>query len=272
MSDESAGAGTAGESAESAGAGTAGEGGQQSPDYESAAREKGWRPKEDFEVVPTTWVDAEVWVKNQPLVDKIKFQSKKLKELDRTVHAIASHYKVNIEQAKTKAITELKEQRVDAIQRGDAVQVDQIDQQIEEVRQIAPPVDARPSLAPEIEQFVEDQKTWFHKDQEMTDFAITFNETYLKRNPGDLQKSLDETLKAVKKAYPEKFTNTRRETAPSVEGGGSPPSAAGGNGKYTMGRLTSEQKLVYNQLVTQHKQLTHEQYFKDLDEAGFLSR
>jgi len=39
-----------------------------------------------------------------------------------------------------------------------------------------------------------------------------------------------------------------------------------------MNRLNHEQKLVYEQLVVRHKQITHEQYFKDLDEAGFLEK
>jgi len=101
----------------------------------------------------------------------------------------------------------------------------------------------------------------------MTDFAVSYNESYLRRNPGDLEKSLAETLKAVKKAYPDKFENPRRKTPPPVETG---DSTVKSDGKYSKSRLNNEQKIVYEQLVVRHKQMSHDEYFKSLEEAGFL--
>lgn len=237
------------------------------PDYETSAKEKGWKPKEEFEGDLDAWVPAEEFIKRQPLFDKIKTQSKKLKELEKTVEALSKHYKIGIEQAKERAIAELKEQRKEAIELGEVAEVEKLDLKIDQVKQMSAPETNPIGLAPEIESFIEEQKSWFNKDIEMTDFAVSYNESYLRRSPGDLEKSLEETLKAVKKAYPEKFENTRRKTPPTVEGGEASEKSAG---KYAFSKLNNEQKIVYNQLVKTHKQMTHDEYFKSLEEAGFL--
>jgi hypothetical protein len=236
------------------------------PDFETTAKEKGWRPKEEYD--GDGWVGAEEFVKRQPLFDKIKIQSKKLKELEHTVEAMAKHYSTNIQQAKEKAIADLKAERREAIELGEAVRVDQIDQQIDHVKAMQE-LNVKPSGPPaEIEQFIAEQKDWFNKDEDMTAFAVAYNESYLKKNP-DLGKSLEETLKAVKKAFPEKFENKRRTSAPAVEGAGISDKTPS---KYSFSRLNNEQKLVYNQLVKAHKQMTHDEYFKSLEDAGFLDK
>lgn len=240
---------------------------QSVSDYETLAREKGWKPKEEYEGDPEVWVGAEEFIKRQPLFDKIKTQSKRLKELEKTVEALGKYYQINIQQAKEKAIADLKAQRREAIEVGDAVTVDQIDQKIDHVKAIPEPDIQPKGMAPEIEKFVSDNSTWFNKDEEMTSFAVAYNENYLRKHPDDLDKSLEETLKAVKKAFPEKFVNQRKTNPPAVEGAATPNTGAG---KYNMNRLSSEQKFVYNQLVKVHKQMSHDDYFKSLEEAGYL--
>ena len=237
-------------------------------DFDKIAREKGWKPLEEFEGAQDVWVGPEEFLKRQPLFDKIKNQNKQLKELTKTVDALAKHYNTNIQQAKERAISELKLERRDAIQLGHSDRVDEIDKKIEDVKSITEPVANTNKLAPEIEEFVEIHKDWFNVDQEMTSFAVAYNESYLKTHPGDLEKSLAETLKKVKQVYPEKFTNTRRENPPSVETGDG--AGQGQGGKYTMNRLSPEQKIVYAQLVTRHKQMSHTDYFKGLEDAGYL--
>ena len=250
---------------EQAPAGDAGEG--TAPDFESVAKEKGWKDKSEFD--GPDWVNAEEFVKRQPLFDKIKIQHKKLKDLEKTVEALAKHYNTSVEQAKQRAIADLKLERKEAIELGQVSDVEKIDQKIEHVNKIQTPVNPAPVLATEIEEFIADQKDWFNKDDEMTQFAIMVNESYLKAHPGELKKSLEETLKTVKRAYPDKFVNSKRAEPPPVEGGGAPP--ANGSSKYSMNRLNPEQKIVYKQLITTHKQMTHDAYFKSLDDAGYLN-
>jgi hypothetical protein len=239
---------------------------QQQPDPTVIAREKGWKPKEEYEGDLSNWVDADEFVKRQPLFDKIRNQSKKLKELEKTIEAISQHYNENIKQAKERAIAELKAERKEAIELGEAARVDAIDQRIEQVKKVEEPPKHQ-ALPQEIESFIEANKDWWEKDEDMTFFAMAHNEKYLRKYPGKLEESLKATMEAVKNAYPEKFANQKRNAPPSVEGS-TPPTSGGG--KYSTARLNHEQKLVYEQLVKRSKVLTHDQYFKDLESAGFL--
>jgi hypothetical protein len=237
------------------------------PDYETVAKEKGWRPKEEFEGDTEGWVGAEEFIKRQPLFDKIKVQNKKLKELEKTVEALAKHYQTNVTQAKERAILDLKSERREAIELGEVNKVEEIDQKIEHVKQMDEVVTPPKGLAPELEDFLEQQKSWFNKDEDMTAFATTYNEFYLKKHPGELAKSLEATLKAVRKAYPDKFENSRKTAPPSVDGASQ---VVKSDVKYSTSRLNQEQKLVYNQLVKVHKQMSHDDYFKSLEDAGYL--
>ena len=248
------------------GSGNTGEHENESPSFETVAKEKGWRPKEEYEGEVDNWIGAEEFIKRQPLFDKIKIQNKKLKELEKTVDALAKHYQTNIQQAKERAILDLKSERREAIELGEVDKVEEIDQKMMHVHQMVEPVVPTKGIAPEIEQFVDDNRDWFNKDEEMTSFAVAYNETALKKGL-DMQKSLDETLKAVKRAFPDKFANQRRQSPPPVEGG---TTLSKGEGKYSVARLNNEQKIVYNQLVKVHKQMSHDDYFKSLDQAGYL--
>jgi len=237
------------------------------PDYEVLAKEKGWKPKDAFDNTVKHWVDAETFVKNQPLIDKIGNQKKKLKELEKTVEALAKHYQTNVTQAKERAIIDLRAERREAIELGEVTKVEEIDQKIDHVKRMEE-VLVKPSAMPsELEDFLESQKSWFNKDEDMTTFAVAHNESYLKKHPGELGEALEKTLAAVRKAYPEKFENTRKTAAPSVDGA---TQAVKTDIKYSTARLNNEQKLVYNQLVKVHKQMTHDAYFKSLEDAGFL--
>lgn len=252
----------------STGDGQTGDDSGESTSIETLAKEKGWRPKEEYEGDPDRWVGADEFVKRQPLFDKIKVQSKKLKELESTVEALAKHYQMNIAQAKEKAILDLKLERKEAIELGEADRVDHIDERINQVKSMPEPEVLKPSIPAEVQAFVDENASWFNKDEDMTNFAVAYNIEYLKKHPGDLEKSLSETAKAVKRAYPEKFVNTRRVAPATVESGGSTVEKIAG--KYSMARLNNEQKTVYNQLVKVHKQLSHEEYFKSLEDAGYL--
>lgn len=84
---------------------------------------------------------------------------------------------------------------------------------------------------PEIDDWIDENKTWFNKNRRMTNFAIT-TQAELQADGVSLKKSLDETLKEVRKRFPEAFDDEpakdddEAEDAPKrrgspVEGGGS---------------------------------------------------
>jgi hypothetical protein len=241
---------------------------REASNYEEKARSQGWRPETEFEGDSGNWVGAEEFVKRAPLFDKIKTQGKQLKELNKTVSAMATHFKKTVNAQVETRLAELKVQKTEAIELGQVATVEKIDSEIQEV-QSQVEVETTPA-ATEIDSWVE-KNEWFKDNNEMRTFAIAHNETYLKSNPDDLEKALKKTSEAVKKAYPDYFENPRRSEAPSVGDGKGDSPVGDGNGKYSMNQLSSEQKLVYNQHVKVHEILSHEEFFKGLEEIGELS-
>ena len=238
---------------------------------EVAARSRGWKPKDEYAGDPGQWVSAEAFVAREPLFEKIRSQSRELREVKKTVDAMARHFTKSVEHAVTAKITELEYQKEQAIKSGDVAEVKAIDKAIDQQKTARADVPTKSEVAPEVTAWVE-ENPWYIKDAEMHDFAYAYNESYLKRHPGDLEGSLRSTAAAARKAFPDKFPKAPVKpdpVIPVVEGGGAP--AGGGNGrKYTMNRLTSDQRRVYDQIVTNAKVTTHDAFFKDLDDIGEL--
>lgn len=242
-------------------AGGAGTGGNTAED---SARAKGWRPKEEY-VGDGDWVDAEEFLRRKPFFDKMSQQRQEIKRLQRTVESMATHYHKSVAAAVDKAVKNLKVERREAIELGDADRVDAIDAEIayQQQQMAAQPAN---TVAPEIVDWVA-ENPWFNNDSDMRSFAVAFNENYLKANPNDIAASLDKTLSAVKKAFPEKFEQpVRKPIAPAspVESG----AVAHKPAKYDVNRLTSEQKAAYNAYVKQHKIMSHDEYFQGLEVIG----
>jgi hypothetical protein len=189
--------------------------------------------------------------------------------MKKTVEAMANHFQKATKFAVDKAIADLKMARKEAIELGDAGKVEALDNQIDAHKMQASQIhQAAPAIPEEIKDWVGENK-WFDTNKDMREFAIAFQDTHLKNNPGgDLAKSLEATTKAVKRAFPEEFENRKRSEHPAVEGEGTP--RATGAKRYTVDRLSPEQKQVYRQMVTQHKVLSHDEYFKSLDQIGEL--
>lgn len=240
--------------------------GNAEPTAADQAREKGWRPKEEY-TGDGEWVDAEEFLRRKPFFDKMSKQSQEIKRLQRTVESMANHYHKSVAIAVDKAVKSLRAERREAIESGDADRVEAIDAEIaQHQNQQQAVAQSANTVSPEVIDWVAENQ-WFNSDQEMRAFAVTYNENYLKANPNDIGESLRKTLVAVKKAFPEKFESQGRKPhsqSSPVESG----AAAHKPAKYDINRLTTEQKQVYNAYVKQHKIMSHDDYFKSLEEIG----
>lgn len=219
-----------------------------------------------------TPAEPELTAAEKKLMEKVEKLAKENKNLIRKQQVMADNTKFIIESSVKQRIAELQAQKDVAIDEGDRQKVRAIESQIDEVRTETAKVTApiQPTLDPAIQEFV-DANEWFNKDDEMTQFAIAMNESLLKKPGMTLEKSLEETLAKVKKAYPDKFEAEKKEDKPA------PPSPVDGTSrqnsgnKYSMSRLSEEQKIAYEQFVRRNKIMTHEAYFKSLEEAGYLA-
>lgn len=239
-------------------------------DYEAAAREGGWRPKEELgeDFDPVKFIGAEEFIKRKPLFDTIKQQNKELKDLKKTIDAVVSFSQKNAELAAKRAVDELKAQKKEAITLGDVEKVEALDKSIEEHKETLK--QKLPDVAPQVIEWTTHNE-WFNKDIELQDFAVAWCQTYTKRNPDKtMEDSLEATAKATKKAFPDSpfFKESRRQEPPQVEthkGEGSVSKVK----KYTMERLDDDQKRAYKQFMAK-KVMTHDQYFQSLEEIGAL--
>lgn len=236
-------------------------------DIEAAAREKGWKPESEYDGPRGGFVGAEEFLKREPLFEKIKAQSKELKGLKKTVEAMTSQFQTQVRAQVELRLRELKAAKKEAIEAGDVAQVEQIDAEMEQQKKaVAPAVEEVPD---EVSEWMARNK-WFQTDAELNAFAVAHNRTYIAKHPGDVAGSLEATEKAVRKAFPEKFETPKPKAAPSpVEGALAPK--GGDDKKYSTARLTPQQKLVYDQIVKRDKVLSHDDYFKGLEEIGELS-
>lgn len=246
-------------------------------DYEKIAKEEGWKSKEELgdEFDAARYVGAEEFVKRKPLFDTIKSQNKLIKELKQTVDGVVNFSQKNAELAAKKAISDLNTQKKEAIKMGEVETVEALDQSIRDHEKvIQDTTKPKETIPAEIIEWTA-KNQWFDEDMEMQDFAVAYTASWTKRNPG---KTLDDALKAaadaVKKAYPEsKYFKTRRQDPPVVEGNnGEGKETDRGNKKYTMSRLTEEQRMTYAAYVIKNKMMTHDKFFQSLEEIGALEK
>jgi hypothetical protein len=255
-----------------------GSGGEKAPtaeevkaqEYVDAATTKGWRPQEEFNGEAGEFVDAKEFLQREPLFDKIRSQSKKLKGMEKTLNSMAGQFQTQVKAQVALRLRELKAAKDVAIEAGDVGQVDKIDAEIDQ--QKAAIVEPAAQVSDEVSEWIS-KNEWFEKDKELQDWASTYNVQYVKRT-GDVAGSLDKTAEAVKKAFPDKFAPPEKpkpKTPASPVEGGSQPKDTAGKKNYGVGRLSSDQKRVYDQMVKVHKHMSHEEYFQGLEEIGELS-
>ena len=234
---------------------------------EESARKKGWKPKEEFDGDPEVWVDAEEFIKREPFFDKFKHQNKKIKELERTISGMTQHYNAAVANGVKNAIAQLQQRKETAIEDGDKELVRAIDAEID--RQKASP--QMPVVNPDmlvINQWVGENK-WFNSDPVAQAAAIKLDEK-LKDEEPDVEVRLSRVKEEIEKRFPEHFPAKQKPTTqhpPPIEGARTPQK---GQPKYDKSRLSPEQKTVYEHMVVRNKIMSHDQYFKDLEEAGYL--
>src|SRR6188474_2277784 len=106
----------------------------QQSDVEQRALEMGWRPKEQFNGDEHEFIDAGEFVRRKPLFDKIEQLSKRSKETEKALRLLQEHHTKVEETAKKQVIAELKAQKKNALEEGDAEKVIEIDDQIAQFR------------------------------------------------------------------------------------------------------------------------------------------
>jgi hypothetical protein len=238
--------------------------------HEQRAVDQGWQPLEEWKAAghdEAEWRDARSFLDRGELLNRISSQSKEMKELRKALKTFEQHNK-ELAQAKfQEKLSTLKTAKKDALENGDAARVVELDEQIDLVRDGLAASKAEvvqeaiaPEVPPEFQRWV-DRNTWYGQNNEMREFADQVGTAYARSNR---DKTPVEVLKyvetRVKKAYPESFSNTARQSPSTVEGGSGV--RAGGRAKSDpVSELPPEAVEVMNTLV-RGGHMTKEEYIK----------
>ena len=259
---------------------------------EEKAREQGWVPLDEWRGEPDKWVDADKFIERgetilpilQSRLDKAEAALETNKaELDKMRTEVAEgratseefkkfHDDVmaNQKQRYERAITELKQDKADALSEGDGKKVVEIEGQIEEIEDAAAKAeptrkaDSEPDgsgggaddIPPEIKEWIAENE-WFAKDEVLRAFADGY--ALQIRDQYEGRAMLDKLAEKTKETFPGKFQNPNRNRDPDVDnGGGKPPT--GGNG---YDDLPPEARQACDRFIKQFPGYTREQYCEE---------
>lgn len=234
---------------------------------EQRALEMGWRPREQFDGTDDDFIDAKEFVRRKPLFDKIELQGKQLKSITKTLQNLKEHYtKVN-ETAYERALADLKNQRKEALKNGDGDSFEAIDDRIKEVEAEKYKLDALQENVPQEQTEHPEFSSWKSRNRwyDSVGYMRAFADQKgieLHRRGLDPAEVLTEVEKAVRKEFPQKFTNPNKEAAPNLEKGGTHQKS---NSKDTF-ELSEQERKIMNDFVRQ-KLMTKEEYIKSLKDV-----
>lgn len=200
---------------------------------EGEARKYGWKAKEEFDLAPEGWVDANRFLELpstqvKMLRDTRKQLEREIRERDEKISGIERTAKTAVEAARKQEreryeaqLAELKTNQRKAAEVGDVETFDRLAAQEAQMRQKAPEVpvreEAKPQLAPEISDYMA-ANTWTKNPQ-----AIAFAREAIDRNPEVMMlppiKQVQWAEKKVQEYFPELFDKPKAPPA-RVDGGG----------------------------------------------------
>lgn len=192
--------------------------------YEQEAVAQGWRPKDEWTGAAHEWRPAKEFVERGELFSKIHDLKSENKQIKEALQSLNTHHQKVRETEYKRAIVQLREEKKNALNEGDADKLLQVEEAIdilkekqqEETQQAKVVKQSGPT--PEFINWTQ-QNAWYVADNEMRQFADDVGVGFFNRNPGKSESEVYEyVLKRTKQAFPEKFKGTA-PSAPQVEGG-----------------------------------------------------
>jgi hypothetical protein len=207
---------------------------------EARARAMGWTPKDEFRGDPAKWRDAGEFVeRGENLLPLVKAQNKRLErevaELKQTTREMGDYLSKTEQRAYDRALADLKQQRKEALAAGDGDAFDKADEQIEQLKSDAAAKAAKRAEKKDdgpdpVYSEWESRNAWL-KDAELSEYAeFAAQKLRASGEKATGAEFLDMVAERVKKQFPAKFTNPRRESAQAVEGAA--PAARRGGKSY----------------------------------------
>ena len=248
--------------------GEGGEGSSLSPQIQQdkvteRAKEKGWKPLEEYEGDAADWVDAKEFVGRQKLYDRINDLkstiSKQTKAFQSDMQVIVANMSKVREQEYKNALKSLETQRQQAVAAEDVETVVAVSKEIETLKEekaeekasVKEGAQRTGEATPEFLEWQANNK-WFLESDEMRQDAISFGVGYAAGNPNKTQEQvLDYVTKKIKKVYPEAFkTRDVKQVDSKVDDGGpSRPVLGRTNQKLKLSDLPEEHQTIAKTII-----------------------
>lgn len=234
---------------------------------ETQARQKGWRPKEEFEGDSEEWVPAEEFVARGPLYETIHKLNRKVKRMQDSLDAAGQQYSKMEKRVREETIASLKKELNEASANNDVAKAMEVKDRIVEVEKEAK-TDSPPSN-PAFDSWVEDNQ-WYNDDDVLRAAADGLGYSLKQKNPDMPATDLyAEVTKRIKQKFPQEFKSESKVT--TVTTASKRPTANAVTKKKTnlpaYRQLPADAKINYRRLVKSdrnpHGVITHEQFMKD---------
>jgi hypothetical protein len=188
---------------------------------EEKAMEQGWVPQDEWEGDPEQWRPAKEFLDRGELFKKIEDQNRTIKEFKRALDDLKGHHAKTRETEYARALQALKEQKIAALEEGDAAAVIKLDDQIDLVKDEQSklknaPQETTETVNPEFTEWV-DKNKWYETSQPMRAYADALGRdlAYKGLTPSQVLKEVE---RLVREEFPNKFTNPNRSKPGAVEG------------------------------------------------------
>lgn len=271
-------------------------------EQESMARSQGWVPLEEWEEQgkdPSEWVDAREFNYRGQLMDRIKTQTRQLKQQEKSIQelkdglrALSEHNKKIAKVEFEKAKRALKQQKITALENHDYETVADLDDKIADlsrydVDELEAPGEEKkpeqpegPQLDPRAKQtidawYADPRNEWFHKDEDMRDVAMIAAAKY-RQMEGDAatpEGMLEAIERKVRTVFPQKFQKGKigapTVAEPSAVTGGRRPAGSSKKKTYSAKDLNDEQRRIAR-VLAHDGVLTEDEYAQQLADLGEL--
>lgn len=196
----------------------------QERDFESEAREQGWRPKEEFNGPEDKWTDAQTFVEKGEkiagiLKSKVDRLEQRLTAAERANKEFGEYTKKQLKNEKQKSaerVAELETKLAQAITDGDGTEYTRLNREIKKEQDNTPQEVQEPDRL--AQEWLADNQ-WYNNDADLQIYADGLADRVVQE--GYQGKAyFNELTERVKSRFPEKFESPRKNKASSVEGGG----------------------------------------------------
>ena len=232
---------------------------------ETQARSQGWVPLEEWIEQgrdESEWKSPKVFLEHGEMIGRIRSQTRDLESMKQALHFANNQNVQAFEKGYANALTDLRQQKREALAAGDLVKADELDEKIDSTKealntarqqavQTARAIPQPSKVDPEHLEWVK-ENPWYNEDRVMMKYADSLAVDYIQVNNGQVTPAQvrDFVAKEVQREFGDRINKTKRpQGAPNPEG----------DGRGTTGRQNSGSNSLDSKLARAKAEMTEEQ-------------